>query len=735
MNLIDLETAVSHIHQSCADEEIKPFFFVVGAGISLPSIPLASQIVDACKNVAAKWKRDDEPELQNASDSYSHWFQLAYPQRVQRQKYLRNLIEDKAISAANLRLAHLLLDKQITNLVVTPNFDDLLARSLNLFGASYVICDHPQTAERIDPERNDLQIVHVHGTYQFYDCCNLAGEIQERSKNPSADSYTMRALLDNILLRRSPLVIGYSGWEGDVIMAALKRRLSRGALPNNLYWFCYRREHIAAFPNWLTDHPNVCFVGPVEKSHEHVQTEETNEPRPTALTSRTPKKAIEESNKNLVSGTSVEITLSAQEILDSLVRSFGLEAPLLTRDPLKFFAQYLRKSLPQVRDQDDLYAIGSVIDRVGRAAEHEREIIEGQAQIETLLEPFRDALRRSKYREAVQIIYKLDTKVLNDRQRCDLISSLWDAALALNDSPDDVIDACEQILLLGEILTQPIPKSSVHTIANALFKKAYILQKMERWEEAIIAWDQLIIKYSEFPAITLQEKVATALLKKGWIFHELKHHEEAIKMYKQIVEKYSDSPETVLHVRVANALLFEAQSLYELERYDEILPALEQSIGKYSDSPETDIQEQVALAMRCKGYLLIELERQAEAITAFDEAIKKFIEFSATELKEQVAGALVEKGSTLFELEFFEEGIAAYDQVIEKYSDSAESALQEQVAKALIFKGASLEALEEQEEATAIYNQVIERFSNSPEPALKEQVRQARLNTEKISEL
>src|SRR3972149_7514452 len=173
---IKLKTAISQIQQACEDqsEGRLPFFFLVGAGISYPHIPLAFGIEKHCKEIAQKYNRVDEPTGKRLIDTYSHWFNQAYPQPIQRQRYLRSLIEGKPISHANLRLAHLLLEKRIASLVVTPNFDDFLSRALTLFGIPHILCDHPKTVERIHPEQNDVQIVHVHGTYWFYDCCNLS---------------------------------------------------------------------------------------------------------------------------------------------------------------------------------------------------------------------------------------------------------------------------------------------------------------------------------------------------------------------------------------------------------------------------------------------------------------------------------------------------------------------------------------------------------------------------------
>jgi hypothetical protein len=246
---------------------------------------------------------------------------------------LRRLIENKPISHANLRLAHLLLGQTITNLVITTNFDDLLSRALTLFGRPHIICDHPNTVERIDPELEDLQLVHVHGTYWFYDCCNLMGELQTRAKPSVHTTLTMASLLDNVLSHRSPIVIGYSGWDGDVLMGALQRRLQT-RLPFNLYWFCHRLNTPDSLPEWLRFHEDVYFVLPTSRegnlqdaAEGRVKEQQSGEQFD--LTVGSPSKPLSEKERE-------EPALSAQQVLDELIQSFGLPAPELTIRPLVF---------------------------------------------------------------------------------------------------------------------------------------------------------------------------------------------------------------------------------------------------------------------------------------------------------------------------------------------------------------------------------------------------------------
>jgi tetratricopeptide (TPR) repeat protein len=426
MSEITLDEAVSHIHQACTESPKKarsPFFFLVGAGISAPSVPLSGEIIRQCKEKAKRLRTPKEPEESDRIGAYSHWFSQAFPQPGQRRDYLHGLIKGKPISPANLRLAHLLLDGKITNLVITPNFDDLLSRALLLFGKQHIVCDHPATAERIDEERPEVQIVHVHGTYWFYDCCNLRGEIKERSLPSPQTTSTMAALLDRVLARHSPLVIGYSGWQGDVIMSALLRRLAGGPLENNLYWFCHHRDEAGKHPA-LKDRDDVYFVLPPEKN---------------ALVS-------EGENMHADGGAGPE--LSAEVVLEALITKFGLPVPPLTEDPLEYFAKMLQETVPSEEgERRNIYFFDNVISRIRQANEllnSSTQRREGMATAESpsqALEKIRNAVRASRYEDAVQMASEIKISNLGEEGLREFQEVIWSAALGLPNNPEAEAEA------------------------------------------------------------------------------------------------------------------------------------------------------------------------------------------------------------------------------------------------------------------------------------------------------
>ncbi len=389
--LLALETAAARIRETVRESRkprgakggSAPYFFVCGAGISVPSVPLSWTIQKECRERAESLGLASGKPPKDPAGQYSFWLEQAYPDADQRRAYFREKILGRPLTDANLRLAHLLADGALTRCLVTPNFDDFASRALELFGRPHVVCDHPATTARIDLDGEDPQLIHVHGTYWFYDLINTDDEIDGRAKGMRGGP-GMGELLGELLARRVPLVVGYAGWEGDVIMSALKRRL-KSSLRNQLYWFCFSRDSVDAVPGWLRDHPNVCFVVPAGSERQ-----------------------------------------PAEQVFDALLGALRVEAPALTRDPLAFFARRLRLSAPErAPGSPDPYFMEEVVARVERAAAlvGAQRTSDARAKIESV----RDAVRRGRYDLAARRARALELRGLERGRVEELLDALWPA--------------------------------------------------------------------------------------------------------------------------------------------------------------------------------------------------------------------------------------------------------------------------------------------------------------------
>ena len=722
MQTIDLKNAVMQIFQ-IVDQHAKrgersPFFFIAGAGVSNPPIPLAGEIEEQCKQEARKY--DDSSPLPSKApmDSYSHWMGKAYPSPEGLQTYLREMMQRKPISKANLRLAHLLLDGKIARTVFTPNFDDLLLKALELFGHRPLVCDHPLTVGRIRIESKDVQIVHVHGSYWFYDCCNLKHEISARSEYGGPVS----VLLDQSLRDHSPIVVGYSGWEGDILMSALRRRLSSGRLGTPIFWFCYKRESPDALPEWLKDSNDVKFVLPDEPAREASLPIASQMPEPKSQASPRPgvKAGIAESPFDWKAPT-----LAATSVLDALVRKFDPALPPLTQDPLGFYAKHLRELLgtgDSDGEQDTLYSFHSVIAKVERARDYYKA-----DQEPDLLKGFRDAMSKADYRNAIKSASGVSLENLSQQERAELVFSLMDASMGLDDNSADKIAGYQILVRAADLLTaagSTDPRLRI-LVSKALFNKGLALGSLGRSEEAIAVYDEVVSRFGDAEEPELRDPVASALGNKGVVLGILGRDEEAIAAYDDVVSRFGDAEEPELRGRVGITLVNKGLTLGSLRRSEEAIAVYDEVVSRFGDAEEPELRVQVGKALFNKGVTLGILGRSEEEIAVYDEVVSRFGDREEPELRALVARAIFNKGGRLGIRGRSEEEIAAYDEVVSRFGEREEPELRALVARALVNKGLTLGILDRNEEEIAVCDEVLSRFGNAQEPLLREQAAKA----------
>lgn len=331
---INLINSTIQLHNS---NHILPYFFIVGAGISAPEIPLSREIVQLCKR---EIKGRDKAyfdycveEMQqyetNAAKSYSGWIERAYPNSVDRSRFFKKIITKARISSANLMLANILYSQKIATTVFTTNFDDKLKQALELVGVTDLfIAENAMDNLVINPQNEGIQVIHVHGTYNFYDCANLENEIISVANQNNTISSSR--VLSNFLMNQAPIIVGYSGWENDVIMTCLKERLSYKT-PLTYIWVCYSKEDYNALPQWLQNSESVVFVIPETidigcsddiVGNQFLQKEE-------------------QIKKN---------KLEATTFFNSLILSIKLNVPEIFENPFSYYSKRIAKVLPQNED-------------------------------------------------------------------------------------------------------------------------------------------------------------------------------------------------------------------------------------------------------------------------------------------------------------------------------------------------------------------------------------------------
>lgn len=627
---LTLRAAAAEIHAAYRNRELgQPFFFIVGAGLSAPTVPLAGAIAEHCRSQVGLV--DDGPAVSDPLDVYSHWFDRAYPQAADRQRYLKSLIQDKPIPNATLRLGHIVASGLLSDLVVTSNFDDFIARAFTLFGAHYVHCDHPGTVDRIDLIGREIKVVHVHGSYKFYDCRNIRDELEERARHSPSNTRTMAAFLDRALASSSPIVIGYSGWGGDVIMGALRRRLDGASLPYRLYWFAYTTQDLSSLQArcpWLTEHPDVRIVVPDGGHHAPARDLEPTSPVTAPMS-----------------------VLPAQLVFEELSRRFDLREPELTRDPVRFFARQARAAFAADAEdhaQANLYSFATVVARLERAAELEAEDFRLRRGGMSQLEPVRRLLRESRYREALEIAAAV-VPTLDENGLPELYEVLLDLVRSLSLNPDEVLQAAALALDVAERTPELRATAACRSERVDLrLAMSDALLRLKRPDDAILEFDRLFADLAFESNPDVQARVRVARASKARALAMSNRLEESIREYDALIPDLRGHP-------AERWLLLQTQynravHVAKLGRIDEAIAQFTRFAEEHRADSSTVTTALVAAALRAKAQAFASRGEIERAIDGLGEVIQLFAETDSIRVGPVVAASLVSKGALEFKL-------------------------------------------------------------------------------------
>jgi SIR2-like domain len=720
MPIIDLKTAVAYIRVACDDaiarNERSPFFFLVGAGISTPSIPSAGDLVELCKSHYAElrmqipgFREPSPPHGTSLANSYSYWLNLAYREPVQRRNFLRSQVEGARITNANLRLAHLVSSKRLSSMVITSNFDDLLSRALDLFGYPRVVCDHPKTTLRIDPDCADIQIVHVHGSYMFYDLRNLEYEIEQTRNEGTLAS--MPSLLRQVLIHRSPIVVGYGGWAGDTIMTILKERLDEG-LEHNSYWFCHSREAYDSLPSYFRDHNEILFVLPGYETDPALIAVETKiELTKISQTIQDPSKVLQPHY------------LDAVDVFDALIEAFRLEAPALTKDPIGFFGSQLKRAVHQTgsgqpKASTDLYNFGSIIKRIASAKRLEARDRSDSAKT---LEGIRDAMRRADYARVVKlaILAKRLQAILSNSSAVEEIITSLEASINRVSLDNDVRERGFSSLVA---LVRRLKSGKQHeyqvNFARAMRGQAGALADLNKPGRAIGILKELINRFRGSNNASVRRELLSATVDIGTFLSVFEKKQAGIDLLAKFAVDNDKAKDTFIGNLVARSMYMRGIGLLVMDRELDAFEELGRVIDLFRDSEEPAKRDYVANATRYRAILSHSVKASSEQLTQVLVDIKSFIGSKEYQARNSAAHGAEAVGSIRF-IRNDRFGAAEAYRVVSELLPDAVGADNEFVAKAMAEEVSMYRAVNDQEAERLAVERLTRRYGASSDPAIQ----------------
>lgn len=714
--IIAFEEAVADIIRATSENtpDRYPFFFVAGAGVSAPSIKLASEITRECRD---KYEADRalygfpevSPKNTDPINEYSFWFEKAYSEPKLRARYLESIMREKPISPATLRLAHLLSSRKLATMVVTPNFDDFLHRALILIDEPPIICDHPATTSRIDPElTGEIQIIHTHGTWRFYDCCNLRGEIEERTEDRATNS-SMSALLSQLLARRSPIVLGYSGWEDDVIMQALSRRLSdRPAF--NFYWFCHTKAAHEALPAWL-------------KASEYVRFVILNE----SATAFNASGADDEEEAQAKSSSPVtRAHYGALDVVERFTQLLRLDAPLITENPFEYLRVRLKALATQssTSEAGNLYNFDSVIDRLSQA---EELLKKGAAPSKQVLEEIENLIRASQYADACKLASgRAEANAIDDRDINRFMRLYHDAIYSLSrSSPQDA--AQYSLDLLNYYNRLDLAQNENIAYLNAILLAAKAHARAHAHTKAIDLTDQIIShtdRNESEDAVAVRQE---AIYVKATQLHDIDKNPEAIDLLKSLIELPIKDASLERHSH-----LYLARTLYETKRYGESFVFFKAIVSRFADA---FAGEHLLEAYVFGSRSALRASENEEALAFVEEGIRKFEGIQDEEGALETLRLYVTRGVILEKLGKTAEALDSYLVVADLPLDDRNKVSRTAGVDSLLFCARIYGGKGEKARAIEYYNRLLTDYGQSDDPIIQSHVLRGKKELRRLQRL
>jgi protein O-GlcNAc transferase len=172
---------------------------------------------------------------------------------------------------------------------------------------------------------------------------------------------------------------------------------------------------------------------------------------------------------------------------------------------------------------------------------------------------------------------------------------------------------------------------------SLLYASAVSLYKLQRYEESLRAFDNLLV---------LAPNHIAAINDRGSVLAEMKKYESALASFEQVLSSQPEFAEA--HVNRANVLAL-------LNDHNEALRAYDKALALKPDSAE---------AWLGRGNVLRQLNRNLDALGAYDRALA---------LRPDLVGAWLGRGNIFNELRDFDKATAAFDKALEVKPNLAEA--------------------------------------------------------------
>lgn len=244
-------------------------------------------------------------------------------------------------------------------------------------------------------------------------------------------------------------------------------------------------------------------------------------------------------------------------------------------------------------------------------------------------------------------------------------------------------------------------------VADALYGIGYSLERIEREEEALPAYEQIVTRLGD--AEEHQGPVARALFHQGSVHSHLGRTEEAIAVWDHLLGRFEEVPDPPVGAWVAAALERKAAALRRLERLEDAVDAYDQLIVRFTDSQFPPLRRHADVALSNKVFVRLLQGRHDEAIVVADAAVERL---TVADDPSALAIAVLNLGGALAKEQRFAEAVGVYDALIERLDSAETPELRSDLILAISNKVEVLMMVDRAEDAVTLHTEMLERFGD-----------------------
>lgn len=288
----------------------------------------------------------------------------------------------------------------------------------------------------------------------------------------------------------------------------------------------------------------------------------------------------------------------------------------------------------------------------------------------------------------------------------------------------------EAIVVCDEIVALAIPHKDLEqrrTTAQAFLTKGMLLGQLDRSDEAIAIYDQLIERFGRSATPGIPSLVATALVNKGVRLDALGRLAEELDVYTEVLDRFGKDCLPEIAEKVAVAMVNKGNTLEKLHRSQDAIEAYDQVVVRYGADETREIVEQVVFALSNKATILVRTGQLPEALNAFDDIARRFQQSDVVKVS-VVVDALVNKGVVLYQLKRLSDALDVFATVVTKYASLDSADVEPNLAKSMLNQGTILTLLNRVPEAFRVFDELLARFADSEVPGVVALVARSLLN-------